>query len=104
LPPPVSAGGRVYIPGQDGGTVVFKAGPALEVIATSQLDDAFDASPALVDNELFLGARKLLYAIAAPGQRGEAVTRRRSAQQRFHQHLHQAFAVVDSERDANRGH
>jgi outer membrane protein assembly factor BamB len=63
---PVSAGGRVYIPGQDGVTVVFKAGPAVAVIATSQLDDAFDALPALVDNELFLRGRKFLYAIAAP--------------------------------------
>jgi outer membrane protein assembly factor BamB len=62
---PVSAGGRVYIPGQDGGTIVFKAGPAFEVIATNQLDDAFDASPALVDNELFLRGRKHLYAIAS---------------------------------------
>jgi hypothetical protein len=36
------------------------------VIATSQLDNAFDASPALVVNELFLRGRKFLYAIAAP--------------------------------------
>jgi hypothetical protein len=63
---PVSEGGRVYIPGQDGVTVVFKAGPAVAVIATSQLDDAVDALPALVDNELFLRGRKFLYAIAAP--------------------------------------
>src|SRR5688572_28608708 len=63
---PVAARGRIYFPGQDGGTVVIKSGPAFQVLATNTLDDAFDASPALVDNEMFLRGRKFLYAIAAP--------------------------------------
>lgn len=62
---PVSARGRIYFPGQDGGTMVIKTGPAFEVLATNTLDDGFDASPALVDDELFLRGRKFLYAIAA---------------------------------------
>jgi outer membrane protein assembly factor BamB len=62
---PVAAGGRIYIAGQDGGTIVVKAGPAYEAIATNQLDDGFDASPALVDNEIYLRGRAFLYAIAA---------------------------------------
>ena len=61
---PVAARGRIYFPGQDGGTVVIKSGPAFEVLATNTLDDAFDASPALVDNEMFLRGRTFLYAIA----------------------------------------
>jgi outer membrane protein assembly factor BamB len=61
---PVAARGRIYFPGQDGGTVVIKSGPAFEVLATNTLDDGFDASPALVDNEMFLRGRKFLYAIA----------------------------------------
>ncbi len=63
---PVAARGRIYIAGQDGATIVVKAGPAYEAIATNHLDDAFDASPALVDSEIYLRGRAFLYAIAAP--------------------------------------
>ena len=61
---PVAAQGRVYFPGREGTTVVIKAGPAFEVLAKNTLDDGFDASPALVDNEMFLRGYKYLYAIA----------------------------------------
>ena len=60
---PVSAQGRVYFAGRDGATLVMKAGPTYEVLATNTLDDGFDASPALVDNEMFLRGRKFLYAL-----------------------------------------
>ena len=42
---------------------MLKAGPAYEVLATNTLDDGFDASPALVDNELYLRGAKFLYSI-----------------------------------------
>ena len=60
---PVGAKGRVYIPGQQGATIVIKHGPTYEVLATNMLDDGFDASPALVDNELYLRGAKYLYSI-----------------------------------------
>lgn len=60
---PVGAKGRVYIPGQQGATIVLKAGPTYEVLATNTLEDGFDASPALVDNELYLRGAKFLYSI-----------------------------------------
>jgi outer membrane protein assembly factor BamB len=60
---PVAAKGRVYIPGQQGATIVIKAGPAYEVLATNTLDDGFDASPALVDGEIYLRGAKYLYSI-----------------------------------------
>ena len=63
---PVSARGRIYVTGQEGSTIVIKSGPAYEVLATNHLDDSFDASPALVDNEMFLRGRTFLYAIATP--------------------------------------
>ena len=63
---PVGAGGRVYVPGRDGATVVIKSGATYEVIATNTLDDGFDASPALVEHELYLRGYKFLYAIAKP--------------------------------------
>jgi outer membrane protein assembly factor BamB len=61
---PVGAAGRVYVLGQQGTTAVLKHGPALEVIATNTLDDRFDASPALVDKEIYLRGYKNLYCIA----------------------------------------
>jgi outer membrane protein assembly factor BamB len=62
---PVAAAGRVYIPGQQGTTVVLKAGPAFEVLATNKLDDGlFNASPALVDNAIYLRGQRHLYCIA----------------------------------------
>jgi len=62
---PVAAKGRVYIPGQQGATIVIKAGPTYEVLATNTLDDGFDASPALVDNEIYLRGAKYLYSIGS---------------------------------------
>ena len=61
---PVAAQGRIYVPGREGTTLVIRSGPAYEVLAKNVLDDGFDASPALVDNEMFLRGYKYLYAIA----------------------------------------
>jgi outer membrane protein assembly factor BamB len=60
---PVAAAGRVYFPGREGTTAVIKAGPAFEQLATNVLDDAFDASPALVENTIYMRGLKHLYAI-----------------------------------------
>jgi outer membrane protein assembly factor BamB len=61
---PVAAAGRVYIAGRDGTTIVLKHGAAFEVLAENALDDGFDASPALVDRDLYLRGYKYLYAIS----------------------------------------
>jgi len=61
---PVGAAGRVYIPGQEGTTVVLKHGPTFEVLAQNKLDDGFNASPALVESEIYLRGFKSLYCIA----------------------------------------
>jgi outer membrane protein assembly factor BamB len=66
---PVGANGRVYIPGRDGTTVVLRHGPKFDVLAENALDDGFDASPALVGNEIFLRGYKNLYCIAAASDR-----------------------------------
>lgn len=60
---PVGAAGRVYIAGQNGVTLVLAHGPKLEVLARNELEDAFDASPAIVDDDLFLRGRKHLYCL-----------------------------------------
>ena len=62
---PVGAGGRVYIPGREGTTLVIRNGPTFEIVAKNTLDDGFDASPAVVDNEIYLRGYKYLYSIAA---------------------------------------
>jgi outer membrane protein assembly factor BamB len=61
---PVAAAGRVYILGQDGGAVVLKHGETVDILATNTLDDRFDASPALVDGEMYLRGYQNLYCIA----------------------------------------
>jgi len=61
---PVGAGGRVYITGREGTTLVIRHGATFDVLATNTLDDGFDASPALVDNELYLRGYRYLYCIS----------------------------------------
>lgn len=61
---PVGAAGRIYIPSRDGTTVVLKHGPTLQTVAENKLSDGFDASPALVDREIYLRGYKYLYCIA----------------------------------------
>jgi outer membrane protein assembly factor BamB len=61
---PVGADGKVIVLGQDGGATVLKHGPIHEVLATNKLDDRFDASPALVDWEMFLRGYRYLYCVA----------------------------------------
>jgi outer membrane protein assembly factor BamB len=60
---PVAAAGRIYFVGRDGTALVLKQADKLEVLATSRLDDAIDASPAVVGKQLFLRGAKHLYCI-----------------------------------------
>jgi len=62
---PVGAAGRVYILGQDGGGLVLKKGEKIEVLARNKLNDSFDASPAIVGQQLFLRGKQNLYCIAS---------------------------------------
>jgi outer membrane protein assembly factor BamB len=61
---PVGADGRLIVLGQDGAAAVLKHGPTFEVLATNKLDDRFDASPALVDGDLYLRGYRYLYCVA----------------------------------------
>ena len=44
---------------------MIRNGPAFEVLARNTLDDGFDASPALVDKEIYMRGHQFLYCIAA---------------------------------------
>ena len=61
---PVAASGRVYVLGRDGVAAVLDAGAEPKVLATNTLGDTFDASPALVDEELYLRGHTYLYRIS----------------------------------------
>lgn len=60
---PVGAGGRVYVAGRDGTTLVLRHGPVFEVLATNVLNEGFDASPAVAGDELYLRGVRHLYSI-----------------------------------------
>ena len=61
---PVAANGRIYFIGREGGGLVIKDQPKLEVLSTNQLDEGFDASPAVVGRQMFLRGKEHLYCIA----------------------------------------
>jgi outer membrane protein assembly factor BamB len=61
---PVGAAGHIYVTGRDGSTVVLRHDRDDAVVAVNRLDDSFSASPALVDNEMYLRGEKNLYCIA----------------------------------------
>jgi outer membrane protein assembly factor BamB len=62
---PVGAAGRVYITDRHGRTLVIRNAPKYEILARNTLDDGFDASAAMVDNDIYMRGYKNLYAIAA---------------------------------------
>jgi outer membrane protein assembly factor BamB len=61
---PISAGGRIYLAGRNGTSLVLKPSDKVEVIATNKLDEKFDASPAVAGKELFLRGHEYLYCLA----------------------------------------
>jgi hypothetical protein len=61
---PVGAADRVYFVGRGGAAQVIQNAPQLEILATNKLDDKFDASPAVVGNELYLKGKRNLYCIS----------------------------------------
>ena len=63
---PVAAKGRIYLVGRDGTALVVGHGATFEVLAKNTLDDGFDASPALVERDMYLRGHRYLYCIATP--------------------------------------
>jgi len=63
---PVGAGGRIYITGRDGSTVVLRHDKENAPLAINHLEDSFSASAAAADRELYLRGEHFLYCIAEP--------------------------------------
>ena len=61
---PVVAGGHVYLTGRSGTIVVIKDAEELEIVATNSVGEGVDATPAPVDNQLFVRGEKHLFCIA----------------------------------------
>jgi len=61
---PIAANGHVYLTGRRGTTVVIKDSDKLEIVASNSLGETIDATPAPVDNQLFIRGEKHLFCIA----------------------------------------
>jgi outer membrane protein assembly factor BamB len=60
----VGVGNRVYVAARNGTVAVLKNADTFEVLATNRLDDVFDATPAIVGDELYLRGSRHFYCIA----------------------------------------
>lgn len=70
---PVAANGRIYVVGRNGATAVINAGDQFELVALNQLDEKIDASPAIVDDDLFLRGSEHLYRISNNPKSGSSL-------------------------------
>lgn len=61
---PIAANGHVYLTGRSGTTVVIKDSPKLQIVATNSVGETVDATPAPVDNQLFIRGENHLFCIA----------------------------------------
>jgi outer membrane protein assembly factor BamB len=59
---PIAANGRIYIASRNGIVTVFDSGEKLNILAQNNLDELITATPAVVDNKIYLRTEKTLYA------------------------------------------
>ena len=64
---PVAAGGRIFAASEDGKIVVLRAAPQWEILAVNNLDEDTFATPAIVDDHLYVRTRTALYCFANRG-------------------------------------
>ena len=61
---PIAAGGHLYLTDRNGTTVVIKDAEELTVVAENSVGETVDATPAPVDNELFIRGERHLFCIS----------------------------------------
>jgi len=61
---PVAGGGRLYVTGRDGVTVVLGLDGDNPTLSVNRLDDSFSASAALAGSELYLRGERFLYCLS----------------------------------------
>jgi len=59
---PVAANGKICVASQPGVVVVYRAGETLEVLARNNLEEQILATPAIVENKLYVRTAKHVYA------------------------------------------
>lgn len=62
---PIAANGHVFLSDRDGTTVVIKDDAKLDIVATNSVGETVDATPAPVDNQLFIRGQEHLFCIQA---------------------------------------
>jgi hypothetical protein len=65
LASPLLAEGRVYFFGKEGKTTVVKAGKTFEKLSENQLEGTVVATPAILDNTIFIRTDTHLYRIGS---------------------------------------
>jgi outer membrane protein assembly factor BamB len=61
---PVAAGGYVFLTDRDGTIVVIEDSDQLKIVATNRFGEGIDATPAIVDGEMFIRSEGHLFCIA----------------------------------------
>ena len=59
---PIAAGGRIYVASRNGIVTVIEAGDELNKLEQIDLEDIIMATPAVVDNKLYIRTAGFLYA------------------------------------------
>jgi len=62
---PVAAGGYVYLTDRSGTIVVIRDSDELQIVATNEMNETVDATPAPVDNQLFIRGDRHLFCLEA---------------------------------------
>ncbi len=63
---PVAAAGKIYLTDRGGAITVIEDSPTLKVLATNEVGEGVDATPALVGTQLFVRGEKHLFCFTAP--------------------------------------
>ena len=61
---PVAANGHVYLTDRSGTIVVIEDAPALKIIATNDMGEGVDATPAAVGADLFVRGERHLFCVS----------------------------------------
>ena len=62
---PFAAGGHLYLTDRDGTIVVIQDSKELKIVATNNMGETVDATPAPVDNELFIRGEEHLFCLSS---------------------------------------
>ena len=72
---PMLANGHIYFAGRDGTTVVVKDNDNLDIVAVNVMEDAIDASPVAVNDQLFLRSWTKLYCLQEKGSAPKKISK-----------------------------